>query len=652
MDFQDSIFQKVIEESPSPIYFMYGNDLILGVANKATLKAWGKDDSVIGQAFEEVLPEIYGKPFAKIIRQVMETGIEFEAIADRVDIRLGEDMVTFYYNYIYKPVFDADGKIEGVVCFATDVTEVETLRINESINAERLAAAAEEVLSSNEELTVVNQELVHIREDLARRNDELANNEARLRYLLADAPIAIAVLTGPELVVESANKKILGIWGKSEKIIGLPIEKALPELAGQPFTDILLNVYSTGMPFYGDEIKVKLEHEGDLREDYTNFVYQPLRDHTGSVNGIMVTATLVTEQVLARKTVEQAEQSLRLAIEAANLGSWFIRPGSMELTYNKALARIFGYDRPGPMTFDMAIGQVSEEYRPVIMAEIETAIATGGDYDFTYSQKKFNDDSLIWLRSIGRVTRSEDGETLFSGFVMDITEQKKDEQRKSDFIAMVSHELKTPLTALSGYIQMLQIRMSGTSDPFTVNALETASKQVRKMTRLINGFLNISRLESGKINLEYSHFRLDELVLHSVNEARQLNPGFTFIYNGCSEQCLVYADYDKVSNVLSNLLTNAVKYSPGTNEIIIQCESSDHTGRISVTDTGIGISPEHQAKLFQRYFRVNTDRAISGFGIGLYLSKEIIERHHGEIGVESEPGVGSTFFFTLPLKNT
>jgi len=170
------------------------------------------------------------------------------------------------------------------------------------------------------------------------------------------------------------------------------------------------------------------------------------------------------------------------------------------------------------------------------------------------------------------------------------------------------------------------------------------------MSNMINGFLNISRLESGKILIEKSHFDIEELV-REITEEQELSVTSHYISLAECAPITVYADRDKINSVISNLINNAVKYSPKDTTIQVACAVNKNEITISVKDEGMGIKPSDADKIFDRYYRVesNNTRHISGFGIGLYLSAEIIQRHGGRIWLESEPGKGSTFYFTLPL---
>ena len=236
------------------------------------------------------------------------------------------------------------------------------------------------------------------------------------------------------------------------------------------------------------------------------------------------------------------------------------------------------------------------------------------------------------------------------GTLVDITESKRDEIRKNDFIAMASHELKTPLTSLKAYLQLLETKLAGTSDPFVKTAVVKCGNQVNKMTALIHGFLDLSKLEPGKLKLVRTTFDISQLIEEVINESRVLSNSHTLRFESSGE-ININADRAKIGQVIMNLINNAIKYSPRGSHIVLHCETKDDSLVVSVADEGIGIKAKDQEKIFQRFFRAEEDeyKNISGFGIGLYLSSEIIQRHKGKIWVRSTEGEGSTFYFSLPL---
>lgn len=216
---------------------------------------------------------------------------------------------------------------------------------------------------------------------------------------------------------------------------------------------------------------------------------------------------------------------------------------------------------------------------------------------------------------------------------------------------MVSHELKTPLTSLTAIIQMAQRKLLQHEEPFLSEAMEKANFQARRMAAMINGFLNLSRLEAGKLLIEKQTFDLDRLLRDILEETRLTVTSHVFSLEEC-DHITVHADRDKISSVISNLISNAVKYSSKSRLIDIRCKLQNKVVIVSVKDEGMGIQSEDLAHIFDRYYRVETSRTrhISGFGIGLYLSAEIIKRHGGEIWAESELDKGTIFYFSLPIK--
>ena len=215
---------------------------------------------------------------------------------------------------------------------------------------------------------------------------------------------------------------------------------------------------------------------------------------------------------------------------------------------------------------------------------------------------------------------------------------------------MASHELKTPLTSLNALLQVASLKLKNSEDTFLSGAMEKSGIQVKRMTAMINGFLNISRLESGKIYIEKKHFDMEGLIKDMISEASLTASTHLMHFVECAP-VPVNADRDKIGSVISNLINNAVKYSPKGKDIEIACHTKDSQLMVSIKDQGMGIKQDDLAKIFDRYYRVQSNHTqhIAGFGIGLYLSAEIIHRHDGKIWAESEIGKGSTFYFSLPL---
>jgi two-component system sensor histidine kinase VicK len=444
---------------------------------------------------------------------------------------------------------------------------------------------------------------------------------------------------------------MLGLLEKEDGIIGMPFKEVRSGEIDTPTLTRLQRVLETGESYKETEVRTSRSMKPGVAEEYMNVVFECLRGKDGEADSVMIVTSDVTEQVITRMEVKRMEEKMRVTVNAAGFGSWHIDSISKELKYNETLAEIFGYVGETQMTYEQVIEQVTSEYLPVIESELERALTSDGNYDVTFTQKRFDDSRLIWVRSLGKVVQDGLGEQkIFSGVVMDVTELKKDEQRKNDFIGMVSHELKTPLTSLTGYIQLLQKITASNTDNFMVTALQRADNQVKKMSTMINGFLNLSRLESGKIQLERIDFELDGLVSEIISEMKITVSNYLITLTPCSP-ILIHADRDKIASVITNLLSNAVKYSPNNKNIEVVCSLKKGMAEVLVVDHGMGIEAENLPYLFDRFYRVEgtLNNTISGFGIGLYLSAEIIERHGGRIWAESILGEGSAIGFSLPL---
>lgn len=338
-----------------------------------------------------------------------------------------------------------------------------------------------------------------------------------------------------------------------------------------------------------------------------------------------------------------------VALESANVGIWIMDAGSGKFLPSKKAKMLFGYHSEEEVTFEQAIQAVAEKHQHIVLKAVEKAIV-GRASLYVECPVNSEDQQQRWLSITGGFSQAIKGDNYFSGIVIDITEQKHNEMRRSKFIGMVSHDLKTPLTALKAYVQLLSNWARKQKDHFTMGALSKVEKQVKKMLSMINGLLSLSGAEAGKIHLTKQQFSLETLIDEVIEDTLFLISTHEIIRLP-SESIVVNADKDKIEQVLVNLLSNAAKYSSEDSPIEIQCRITSGMVEVAVEDQGMGITAADAKKLFQPHYRVEraeTDK-IAGFGIGLYLCAEIIKRHDGKVWVESEPGKGSTFKFTLPL---
>lgn len=340
----------------------------------------------------------------------------------------------------------------------------------------------------------------------------------------------------------------------------------------------------------------------------------------------------------------------KIALDAAHVGIWIMETVSRKFLPSNRTKELFGFLPDQEMSFEDAMLRVADKNRAGVLQAVESAFTKHSTLYVECPVINPKDHTSRWLSVTGGFSSSDINNNYFSGIVIDITEQKQNDLRRTKFIGMVSHELKTPLTALKAYVQLLSNWAKKQKDNFTIGALSKVEKQVKKMLNMINSLLNLSGAEAGKIHLNRQDFMLDQLIAEVVEETLFLTASHAIVLVPSGE-IKVNADREKIEQVLVNLLSNAAKYSDKDAAIEIKCTVQENKVEVQIKDQGIGIAVEDREKLFLPHYRVERKETekVAGFGIGLYLCAEIVKRHNGKIWVESNPDKGSTFKFTLPL---
>lgn len=477
---------------------------------------------------------------------------------------------------------------------------------------------------------------------------ELSESEARFRGFFEQAPLGMCVLRGRELITEYANDNILKLWGKTRKeIIGVAQEARQEHGLQKQILSRVRDIFKTGEPLTLNELKISTP----ISDGYFIAMYQPLKNDKNEVTSILMIIKDITEQVNFKKELLKAKDILRIAMDASEMGSWNIDIESKKVLLSERAKQIYELES-NKLNLDEAKSLISPENLNFLTSSIRKALHNREAFNIEYQiNLKGPKNKTKWLRTAGKAYYNEHGKGVYiAGAVLDITEHKQDEIRKNDFIGMVSHELKTPLTALNAYVQLLQFKLKETENQFTTETLDKINVQLKRMSLMIDGFLNVSLLESGKILLNKTDFDLVELIQLIAEENRIILPSH-FIQVIGADEMMVNADREKIGNVINNLISNAAKYSKKESFIAIKCEKRAGELVVSIEDEGIGIKENNIPKLFDRFFRVDSPvtQTIAGFGVGLYICAEVIERHKGKIWAESRYGVGSTFYFSLPV---
>lgn len=625
---------QILDMLPASVVVIRGYDLIVEMINDSNLRYWNKTkEEVLGKPFLEILPDLINQPFAAQLRRVMETG-EVIDVKESPVIFTEEDgsIRETYVDYTYQPLSDMHGKRTGVLVMSFEITE--------SVRSKQmLEQYATELATANDNLQYSNQ--------------ELAKSEARFKYLIQEAPVAIAVLHGRSLFIESANDKILEVWGKTSKIIGMPLSVGLPELHGQPFLGILDEVFTMGKAFYANEIPALLEHGGELKEIFFNVTYQPILDASGNTADILVVAVDVTQQVTSRRQVEQSEQHFRHLADLVPAKISNALPTGEVFFFNKQWLDFAGMDFENLRDFGYHQMMHPDEI-PGFQLGLAAAAATGIPH---VSEMRFKntDGKYIWHLNIASPILDEQGNiTMWVGSTTDIQALKEEEQRKSDFVSMLSHELKTPVTSIKGHVQLVLRNLEKDKEMIQSSKIKPSLSRIDRLlmqlTSLIGDMLDLTRIESGRLDLRRESFLLDALIAEVVEDFRLSHQQHQF-HLSLEQGIQIRADRDKISQVLINLIANAVKYGPNSDVIEINSFSTNLEVLVSVKDYGIGIDERDQRKIFERFYRVEgqSEFYYSGFGIGLYLANSIVQYHGGKIALESVKEKGSTFTVHIPL---
>jgi len=630
--------RSLVMNAHYPLMILRGRDWVIEIANQPLVDLWDKTiEGVTGERLMTILPEIEDQPFPGFLRQVYDSGVGY-----------GQEEQIFFYNspsgpaekyvsFYYDPMRDDTGEVCGVIVSADDITS-KVLQRKEVENMNNMLAA------TVEELTASNEELEQSRQELLEKHLQLTETEQRFRQLIRQAPVGICVIRSSDLAIEHVNDSYLELVGKTrEELESRTIWAAVPE-SSEYYGPILNSVIQTTTPFVGKEHELTLIRQGVAENVFIDFVYEPVLID-GIVISIMVVAIDVTEKVNARKAVEEVEKRMRLALEAAEIGTFEFSYLDNSIVTSTRFDAIFGISNPKTRQ-ELLTAFHPEDVQLSTQAHLH-ARSTGNM--FYESRLVHQDGSLHWIRVQAKVFYTGDGKSeKLLGTILDITDFKRLQQQKDDFISIASHELKTPITSLKASLQLLQRQKDKGNFELLSRLIDQAGRSMDKISGLVEDLLNVSRLNTGTIQIKKSHFLFKTLIEDCCQNVQDTGSHEIVLEGDLSLQ--VFADENRIEQVLNNFITNAMKYAPNSPAITISVKQQGNVFTVSVKDEGPGIPTDQIPHLFDRYFRADeSGKQVSGLGLGLYISAEIVERHGGTIGVESEIGKGSTFWFSLPV---
>lgn len=600
----------MLVQSPVALAMLMGNDFVIKVANPQMLQLWGKTKDIIGLDLLQALPELQDQPFMGFLRNVMATGEPYKGYQQIAYLIRNGKNEECYFDFIYAPIYnDEETEVIGISVVATEVTD--------------------QVLAQK----------------------KLEETEYKFENLIKQSDFSIALYKGKDLVIDMANNAMLKSWNKDSSVIGKTLEEALPELQGQPFVEILRNIYDTRQTYTSKEGEVFLERDGQLKKLYYNFSYKPLFNQKGDIYAILNVATDVTEMVETKKQLKQNEERYRNLADSLPIIVWTADKDGKTDYYNQKWYDYTGFEGVEsredvtkkllhPNDYDRALEVWRASNQNKVPYEIE--------YQF---RDRTKENSYKWFLGRALPIKDQQGDVVqWIGTCTDIDDFKQFQQQKDNFLGIASHELKTPLTSLKLYSQFLEKNLRKQEDYKNAEVARKMDDQINKLTSLVNDLLDVTKIQNGQILLSKADFDFDELVKEIIDE-QQMSTNHK-IELEANQIGMVQADRHRISQVMSNLISNAIKYSPLGDRIQITTnKTSDNKILFSVKDFGIGIPDDKKDKVFEQYYRVSgsKEHTFPGLGLGLYISSEIIKRSGGKIFVNSVEGKGSVFSFEIPI---
>lgn len=511
---------------------------------------------------------------------------------------------------------------------------------------------------------------------------EIEQREGNLRNMVLQAPVAMCILRGPRFVIDIANRPMFELWGRSdEQALHKPMFEALPEAANQGYEHLLEKVFRNGEGFSANELPVTLPRGERLETIFINLVLEPIKDTDDAVTGVLGMATDITGQVRARKRVEEAEERIRLSLEAANLGSYEINLQTGEMFTSARFDAIFDVDH-SKKHLDY-IQSIHPDDLPLREKAHQQAFKTGL---LTYEARViWRDGSVHWIGVWGNVYYDEARKPLkLQGVVQDITAQKefaeelsrqvrertlalesknKELERSNsnleEFAHAASHDLKEPIRKIRYFSSRLKERLQNRLHEEEEALFAPIERATERMSELIDDLLLYSHVsqrphkkESVDLNIKL-HRVLEDVDVDIQEKGAVVEATPLPVVSGYRRQ---------LQQLFHNLITNALKYSKEGIAPHISIRSSvvtaAHAGLpgtntyhlIEFRDNGIGFEQEYAEKIFQMFTRLHGKNEYGGTGVGLSIAKKVVENHLGHITAEGIPGEGAVFKIYLPVE--
>ncbi len=669
----------MFRQAPTFLAVLHGPDHVFEMVNDAFYHLVG-DREIIGKPVIEAMPEVEGQGFIELLDGVFATGVPF--VGQELPVMLARSPDEFaqqrFVDFVYQAVTNPDGTRTGIVAHGYDVTDHVRARQSLEVANAQLADQALELELANQQLQDNATELEQQAEAAQILGEELEQSNAELMQQIGEA-----VRTGEVLRASDARLQVvleatqLGTWA---------LDLVTMATGRTPLHDLAFG-YETMLPKWSYPMFLEHVHPDDRAEVDRKFqdtlatgapwnfecrVIWPdrtvhwigacsdiYRDRQGKPIRLLGSVQDITERKQVEREIWEQERQFRTLADTIPQLAWMTEADGSISWYNRRW-----YDYTGATPEAMAgWGWQSvhdPEHLPRVLDHWRTALELGEPWEDTFPLRGC-DGVYRWFLSRASPIKDSEGRIVrWFGTNTDVTSVREARlaaeeanAAKSQFLAAMSHELRTPLNAIGGYTEILEMEIRGPITPQQRVDLERIKRSQQYLLRLINDVLNFAKLDAGQ--LEYR--TLDVYVDAAVREteamiAPQIHAkGIHYSYDGCDPALMVLADREKVQQILLNLLTNATKFTSRGGSIALSCARDDRSVSIRVHDTGVGVPTDKLERIFEPFMQVERrlNRPAEGVGLGLSISRDLARGMGGDLKVESEPGVGSTFTLTLTL---
>lgn len=595
-------FRKLILQAPVGMIILKGEAFFVEEVNDTYLKLANKErKTFVEKPLWEALPEAKSLGFEHVLKKVMKTGIAHYGNEQNITTVRNGKKETTYINYVYEPLKDIDGSINRIMVVAIDITDMleSKRKIQDAEERARLATAAAGLGTF----------------DLDLRNGQMATSERFDEIFGFDRHVARSAYTS---VIHPDDREIRINAHRRALDIG--------------------QIYYEARVIWKDHSIHWVRVEGKI---YYDADHKPLR--------MLGTAMDITQQRQAKEELLQINQRLEIALETGKLGSYELDLRTQTLKLSEQFYKNYGLKSETVLSYEQLLNFIVPQQKEAVIEALNQAIANGYVYEGEY-QISWPDQSLHWIKESGKAQYDDHGNPIsFIGVSFDITETKQLQQQKDDFIGIASHELKTPVTSIKAYTQVLERMLLKKGDIVEAGLMKKMDAQLNRLTSLIGDLLDVTKVNSGKLQYNHTYFDFNEMMRFAIEELQRTSEKHQ-IKEDLQEIGLVFADKERLSQVVTNLITNAIKYSPEAEQIIVHSRIEGENILVCVEDFGIGIAENDLNKVFEQFYRVsgNMQHTFPGLGLGLFISSEIIKREGGKIWVSSKEGKGSKFCFSIP----